>query len=128
MTAVVSPGGTPLNIAATVLNQDLATVDTIAAAGSTQATATAIPRFGQITILQVTRTIGGQGVILPSTAEVGDIVELYVPASGGGSFNIYPQSGGAISNNGTDSPVLDGANGTYFRYLGSGQWGCIRGG
>jgi hypothetical protein len=124
MTAV-SPGGTPLVISETVYNQDLFTVDSITSAGTNQGTAAAVTRYGQGQAFTVTFGVGGGGIILPSSAEVGDLYEFYAPATGAGNYYVYPPSGHTIGNNGSNTGIQVTTEGAAFRYLGSSEWGAI---
>jgi hypothetical protein len=82
----------------------VASVDTgIAAAGSSQATATALT--SQISI--VTSVAAGTGVVLP-TPVVGEV--LYVSNQGGNNLLVYPPAGVAIDAHATNDPAMVARN------------------
>lgn len=114
MTTVTTPGGTPT----VIYNREGATIDSITAAGSTQGTATAITRYSALTIVVVDNNgSSSNGCIMPSDAEIGDVVEVHNSQDG---FRLYPESGGQIGASGTNSSV-NAAN-SSFRRTASGQW------
>jgi hypothetical protein len=84
----------------------IAVNDTITSAGSTSADATPIVRNGITTVQVVINGAGngvaGQGVILPSDAQIGDVVEIYSDASTHlGGYTVYPDSGASIDADST---------------------------
>jgi hypothetical protein len=98
MMTILNPSGTPT----IVYNRDGMTIASITAAGSTQGTATAIVRYSGVTAVVV--DYGGDnshGVILPSSAEIGDTVMVSCPYQ----CRLYPDSGSSIDANSTDQSV-----------------------
>lgn len=89
MMTVIDPSGTPTP----VYNRDGVTLlGTITAAGNSQGTATSIPHFSCHTVFGLASGGAGTGVILPSSADVGDYFDFY--SADGVGAQIYPPVGG----------------------------------
>lgn len=86
MITILNPDGTP----STTYNRDGLTIATISGAGTTQATATAILRHSQYTVVIVDATSGHEA-LMPNNAEVGDRVEVLAV---NGYVDLWPESGG----------------------------------
>lgn len=104
MAVVLTPSGTPT----IEYGDNDKTIDTLAAAGTSQATSAQIVRYCPTTIVNVTGAdgtvaAGHPGVILPSDAVIGDIVQ--VSSANAENGPLYPESGGNISNEGVNACV-----------------------
>lgn len=100
MTTVVDPGGAPIP----VYNRSGMTIDTITPTGVTQGTAAPIATYASHTVLVAFSAMGGGlAVLLPSAAEIGDVVEIHGQANQ--TFDVYPESGAAIDNGSANTPV-----------------------
>lgn len=75
---------------------------TIAAAGTTQGTATAITTANSI----VTTVAAGAGVILPGATVVGAGDRLHVANHGANTLAVYPPSGGKFGVSAANVPAL----------------------
>jgi hypothetical protein len=102
LTVIVDPSGAP----AVVYSQDVPTIDTITAAGTDQASATPIVQYGAWTIVKIEDPGSNAGVVLPSTAQVGDVVEVHY--YGTHTCNLYPNVGYSIEQASANSPVFPG--------------------
>lgn len=97
---------------------------TIAAAGSSQSTATPVPA----TLVLVTQTTGNLGAVLPSGAVVGTVVEIHVDNSIASGLVVYPASGDSLN----DSNITVGGVPAYtpnvcvtFRKISDILWGIV---
>lgn len=99
MMTVVDPGGTPTP----VYNQDGVTIAAITATAS-PGSPTPIVSYSVTTVVLVTATNTSDAVILPSSAQIGDVVEIGV-SSGNGFATVVPDSGSEINGNGTNVGV-----------------------
>jgi len=99
-------------------NQILGSITTgISAAGSTQATATAI--YDDVNI--VSTVAASTGVILPSNRGAGDTVE--VTNLGANALSVYPPSGGNIGTGSANAAFSVGVSKTaIFRQVSATQW------
>lgn len=123
MTTVVDPAGAPIPI----FNKSGTALITLAAAGTTQGAAAAIPHFaGEIVVLA---TVGPSdtAIALPVDAEIGDKVEVHcITASQG--VKVFPPSGDTISepSSGDGSLMVNVSNGNrggvVFRKMTSTNW------
>lgn len=88
------------------------------AAGATQATATAIT-----TAVTTFTTVGaGQGAILPTSADIGDVFEVSNQQATN-ALLIYPQLGGAVNTAATNAGFSVAATKTaLFRKVSATQW------
>ena len=89
-------------------------------AGSTQGTASTL-----LAANVLLRTVGAsEGVILPSTAEVGD--HIVIGAGGASNLSVYPHSGGAI-NDGTANAAITvtAGNGALCVKVGPDDWVAV---
>lgn len=75
---------------------------TVAAAGTTQGTATALTAVNNI----VTTVAAGSGVKLPVTPTVSANDRLHVANHGANTLAVYPPSGGSLSSNTANVPAL----------------------
>lgn len=94
------------------------TIDSIAAAGTNQATATQINRYSKWDVILVSG-VNPEGVRLPSAAEVGDLIEIHCD-SGFTGLNIWPSSGDQIMYGGANNG--DSATHVLYRYVSAGNW------
>ena len=115
MTTVVNPGGSPT----VVFNLSGITVVSVA----TSASPVAIPYYSGVIIALITTSAeeGDGEVILPSSAQVGDVVEIYNATPTVHAVNVDVPEGQSF---------LAGSVGTlsfagYFRMLPGGSWGVI---
>lgn len=133
MTTVVDPSGTP----APVYNRSGTTLDDINAAGLVRTGATAIQAMSAHSVV-VARTWvepggGGPGIdirhraiVLPSGADIGDVVEVY-PGTRNGfpSTNqpllVFPPSGDEINELGVNNPASVESH-TVIRKVGAAAW------
>lgn len=74
----------------------------VSAAGTTQATATALSAANNI----VTTVAAGAGVRLPLTPTVSANDRLHVANHGANDLAVYPPSGGRLSNNTANVPAI----------------------
>lgn len=119
MMTVLNPAGTPT----IVYNRDGTTIESVTAAGTDQGSAASIPRSSGWTVVMVSiPDSSDQCVVLPSTAEIGDVFEIYRISGGGTELSVFPPSGGKISALSTDTAVTVVLGG-IFRFVGSCQWG-----
>jgi hypothetical protein len=100
MTTITSPGGTP----SVTYNASGKTVIDVTAASGGQSGATTFSTYSGWTIVLVTASAGGLGVILPNSASIGDIIELHLTRSDITVY-AYPESGGNINATGIDNGV-----------------------
>lgn len=122
MVTITDPSGTP----SVVYNQDGTTISTLTASGTTQATAAAITRYSGRTIVIVTAASSQQGVILPSDADVGDIIEVYPSKTSTLELFVWPNSGASIGPGGTNGVFFTNSQGGMrLTYLASNLWGAI---
>lgn len=117
MMTVQNPSGSPT----IVYNRDGTTIESVTAAGTTQGGAAAIPRASGCTVALCTPSVGNDSVIMPSGAEIGDVVEVYT-TSNATNLNIWPQSGGSLGIAATNAALQIQEGGRMFRYIGSGKW------
>lgn len=80
------------------------TLDAISPSGTTQATAAPVTANSGHAVLVAGGSLGGLGVLLPSTAEVGDVVEIY-GAIDSFTFDVYPEPGATINGGAVDAPT-----------------------
>lgn len=116
MVTVVDPGGTP----APVYNRSGTTLQSIAATGTNFAGAAPITAPSGYSVVLITPSANNDGVILPSGAEIGDVVETY-PV--GGTVNVYAPSGETIAGNA--SLQLSNPFGTLIRKTSATNWRYI---
>lgn len=123
MTTVVNPTSTPT----AVFNRSGTAVLSLAGSGNSQTSAASavIPSICGHLVLLVDTTGSDFAVMLPSSPDVGDVVEVY--AVGTHAANVFPQSGGQISQIGANNQAIvdPTVNGVWFRYLGNNSWGSI---
>lgn len=90
----------------------------VTVAGSSQGTSTQLTTNDGWSIFKVTGgSVGGNGVVLPTDAEIGDIVEIHVIS---GSCIVYPESGGEINASGANTGI-EMAH-AFIRRTASGEW------
>lgn len=120
MVTVVDPNGTP----SPIYTRSGTTIDTVIPAGTTQGTATPIVTVcGRSIIVCPNYVAENAGVILPSSVDIGDVVEFYYE---GYPVKIYPDSGSQINTHGSDVPIQPGGNGNILiRKITSDQWRTI---
>lgn len=110
MTTIVDPSGTP----APVYNKSGLTIGTITPTGVSQGAAAPITAYASHTVLVAYNAMGGgYAVLLPSTAEIGDVVEIH--GQGNQTFDVYPESGSSIDNGSANTP-LSGLGAGYTPY------------
>ena len=119
MVTVLDPGGTPIP----VYSPDGVTLSAINANGTTQGSATQVVRYTSTTVVVVTISSGNDAVELPSSAAIGDLVEVYLDDPGGIGIRLFtPGSetfvfGGNVANTVTKN--------LYCRKFSSSVWGII---
>lgn len=120
MTTVISPSSSPT----VVFNRSGVSVVNVTASGTSQSTATAIPYFSGHTVALVTDTVSARGVVLPESAEIGDVVEVYpLNADSGVPPDVYPPAGESIGLNSVNTRVsLSATSGAIFRKISGAQW------
>lgn len=92
----------------------------IAAAGTTQGTATVITNAVNF----LSTVVSGSGIVLPSTATAGDCVFIY--NGGANAVKVYPDSGAKINGLATNAGVLIGTNTSVEFWRGSStQWAAV---
>lgn len=127
MTTTVDPFGTP----SVTYNRSGVSIVSVAANGNTQATATEIPAASGHTVAIITGITDNQhlGVLLPSDAEIGDVVEIYIdPSTTGNSTTVYPPSGESIGKATADlSFGVSGNAGALFRKVSPTNWQVLAG-
>ena len=93
----------------------------IAAAGTTQGTATAITSSY---VAVTSSSVGSTGVVLPTPAAAGQ--EIKIVNLGSVTVNVYPASGGAIDSAGSNTAVTLPVNGTAtYQAISTTQWYTI---
>lgn len=94
----------------------------VAAAGNSQATATALT--GAVNVVTSATATSADGVVLPSDFAAGDM--LLVVNTTAVALDVFPPSGGAINGASADAAKALAANmsGLYVS-LGSGNWGAV---
>lgn len=118
MATIVNPSGTPTII----YNRSGTTIVTVTPTGNnSQAGAAAIPRSSGRTVALCAPSAGQNSVIMPSDAEVGDIVEVYT-TSNATNLNVFPQSGGSLGLAGANASIPLQDSGRFLRYIGSSNW------
>ncbi len=95
---------------------------TIAAAGSTQATATAVT--AGLTIVSAATGTSADGVRLPANWGIGETITIVNITAV--ALDVWPPTGGAINGGSADAAKALAANmaGEYVS-LGSGNWGAV---
>jgi hypothetical protein len=114
MTTVVDPSGTPVP----VFNRSGVTIVSVSATGTTQGAAAAISAASGQTIALVTISENNTAVKLPSTADIGDLVEVY---AFGGTVKVFPSSGETLNGNSNAQDVQD-VYGRLFRKVSATAW------
>lgn len=120
MMTVVDPGGSPIPI----YNRDGLTVANVTANGTTAGSGTAITRYSGWTVALVATSTGNQAVVLPSDAEIGDLVEVYSTLNNGAQAIVFPPSGQSFLAGFSSHSALPG-DGALFRYVATDTWACI---
>ncbi len=100
MTTVTNPTGTP----SVTYNRDGKTIINVTAASGGQSGAATFTTYSGWTIVLVTASAGGLGVILPNSVGIGDVVEIHLTRSDTTVY-AYPESGGNINATGVDNGV-----------------------
>jgi hypothetical protein len=121
MTTIVSPSSTPVP----VYVSEGRTIESLTASGNSAANATPIVRYAQTTIVMVTSGGLSTGVVVPTTAEIGD--EIEVLADEANSFGVvgYMASGDTIDNAQTTFGGVS-AGGVYaIRKVSASAWRTI---
>lgn len=77
------------NIPTLSKGHDATIIVDVASAGNNQGSATEIPRSSRITVARATLVNPGEGIRLPSNADIGDIVEIYADPA----ILLYPPTG-----------------------------------
>lgn len=116
MTTIVDPAGTP----SPLYNRSGVTIASINAAGEFggPGSATAITSYSETTVVLVTAPDSNNfGVVLPSSAEVGDVVEIYYVSGPVAQIVIWAPSGDTVNG----SSFVQIVNGIY-RKVSSTAW------
>lgn len=93
----------------------------VAAAGSTQANATALTYRNN----NVTAADGTKGVVLPAIADAGHMVVVYNSVATNG-LKVYPATGGTINGGSANAAVvIEGKTLAIFVASSSGNWGAV---
>lgn len=121
LTTVSDPSGTP----SPVYNRSGTTVVEVAAAGTTQGGATPIPALSGHTIALVTPATDNTGVLLPDTAEIGDLVEVYA-AFHTPDIIVYAPDGDSL-NLGAGPVAVAEDHGATFRKVTATGWSSVGG-
>lgn len=100
MITVTNPSGTP----SVTYNRDGKTIINVTAAGGGQSGAATFSTYSGWTVVIVTASAGGLGVILPNSADIGNIIELHLTRTDAVMY-AYSESGGQINSNGTNNGV-----------------------
>lgn len=114
MVVVSSPSSTPI----VTYSRDGITIDDLIATGSTFADSAPILRYSQVTVVMVNASSSSNGVSLPSTSEIGDLIEIHRSFSGVSSFQVYDDAGNFIWTGG----------GAVFRKITSSTWARVASG
>lgn len=120
MTTVVDPASpTP------VYNRSGTTIATMAAKGLDKSAAAPIVRVSGWTVVLVSSDANNAFVVLPSDAEIGDLVEVHSTSAGIGVV-LLPSLGGNIGVHPVDEPVsVLPNNGRLFRKITSTHWEVV---
>jgi len=119
MTTVVDPSGSPV----VIFNRSGTAIVTVTAGGTSQGTATAIPRVCGITVAVATYGAMTSNLRLPDDAEVGDCVEVHMEGDGP-AVQVYPESGATINGNSANTSV--GMLHAIFRKTAAATWFALR--
>lgn len=102
----------------------MTSIVTIAAAGSSQATATLIPA----SLVFVTLSASSQGVILPTNPLVGDTVEIHFDDTMHGGGTTYPNGSDTMTGANTavgGIPCFVANTCVVFRCISDNHWGLV---
>lgn len=112
MTTVVDPLGTP----APVYNRSGTAIVSVTANDTTPPS---IPRVSGWTVALVATGQDDRAVKLPSGADIGDVVEVYVATGTAFQASVHPPSSETIHGSSTPADV---SSGRLFRKTGSSDW------
>lgn len=118
MVTVVDPGGTP----APVYNRSGVTIQGVSGAGTNFGGATPIVASSGHSIALVSTVTNDEGVILPDTAEIGDVAEVY-RVTDTAAVRVYPPAGDTLYGGGASH--LLGSQGAIFRKTSATRWHFI---
>lgn len=121
MTTVVDPVGTPVP----VYTRSGTTVLSIAGSGTSQGAATSIPAVSGWTVAVLTGVSPDRAFKLPSSPQVGDVVEVHAQDQDGSL--LFPSSGMAIGTKGTNQSLEIQNGGALLRYVDTNLWVVING-
>lgn len=126
MTTVVDPLGTPVPI----FNRGGLAIIEVDAVGDTPTSGPIIPAFCGHLIAVITSTENNYAVRLPTDAEVGDLIEVYLdPSSAFGAAVVWSQTGEGIgTSSGPSSMSIGSATGAFLRKVTDTLWFPVRGG
>lgn len=127
MTTVVDPAGTPVPI----FTRSGTTIVEVLASGTTQGSGALIPNASGYTVAvcKTDNNGGKNAVVLPTSAEIGDLVEIHavaLPATGGVNLFVFPPSGETIDEGAANAAA--GWNGPYsrlFRKMSATGWRVV---
>lgn len=124
MTTIIDPAGTPIP----VYNRSGTTIIELVCPATTPQTVVSITSVSQTTVIFAEAVIDPMeqppAVELPTGAQIGDVVEIFVKNTTGGSEQVIvlPPAGQTLS----DAQVGVAKNfGKYFRKLTSTAWGAL---
>lgn len=118
MVTVSDPSGTPVP----VYSRSGTTIATLAASGTTQGAAAVISRFAGETVVVASVSVGNTAVLLPASAEVGDIVEVYSDDPNIGILIFCPGSETFVFGG---NSVSSGSLGNRLRKVTSSTWAIV---
>lgn len=122
MVTISDPLGTPVP----VYNRSGTAIVDVVANGSTY---TSIPHVCGVTVAMVSVPGGGNGLVeLPGSADIGDIVEVYLVVPGTTSADVKAASGDAITGAtgpGGTLPTPGNNGGIRFRKIDTAAWSFI---
>lgn len=123
MTTVVDPLGTPTPI---YNRSGVAIIPSLTAQGTTSSDAAIIPTVSGHTVVIVSAAgHSGYGVMLPSGADIGDVVELYcanLNGSAASAILAYAPSGETLNSGNSDTVNFIPGQGVMLRKVSSTDW------
>lgn len=120
MTVVVNPAGS----STVIYSRSGTAVISLTPTGSDQTGAAAISTPAGRAVLVCAYTGSGGGVVLPSSPEIGDVVEVYPFNDAGSEMVVYPSTGKGIGARDVNVGVPITSGGLY-RYVAIDRWGEV---